>query len=123
MRRIGLVLCCVALLVVGVAGCAGGSTDTYKVGYLASQEVITLASATATALSHSVIPVLNENETPGLIISGTGLVMDQLGAWTFKPSSCEFDYIPLPLRYLMEDMGASTGAPAPLLIALPCSCL
>ena len=168
MRRIGLVLCCVALLVVGVAGCAGGSTDTYKVGYLASQtgpytalglastegaqlavkqindaggingkqielvlvddkgtatdsalgaqklveveEVITLASATATALSHSVIPVLNENETPGLIISGTGLVMDQLGAWTFKPSSCEFDYIPLPLRYLVEDMGATTIA-------------
>ena len=168
MRRLGLVLCCVALLVVGAAGCAGGSTDTYKVGYLASQtgpytalglastegaqlavkqindaggingkqielvlvddkgtatdsalgaqklveveEVITLASATATALSHSVIPVLNENETPGLIISGTGLVMDQLGAWTFKPSSCEFDYIPLPLRYLVEDMGATTIA-------------
>ena len=168
MRKLGLVLCCVALLVVGAAGCAGGGGDTYKVGYLASQTgpyaalglastqgaqlavkqineaggingkqielilvddkgtatdsalgaqklievdgVITLASATATALSHSVIQVLNDNETPGLIISGTGLIMDQLGAWTFKPSSCEADYIPLPLRYLRDDMGANTVA-------------
>lgn len=168
MRRIGLVLCCAVLLVVGAAGCAGGSTDTYKVGYLASQTgpytalgldstagaqlvvkqineaggingkqielvlvddkgtstdsalgaqklievegVLTLASATATALSHSVIPVLNDNETPGLIISGTGLVNDKLGAWTFKPSASEADYIPLPLRYLRDDMGATTIA-------------
>jgi len=168
MRRLGLVFCCVALLVVGAAGCASGGGDTYKVGYLASQtgpytalglastegaqlavkqindaggingkqielvliddkgtatdtalgaqklveveEVLTLASATATALSHSVIPVLNDNETPGVIISGTGLIMDQLGAWTFKPSSCEFDYIPLPLKYLRDDMGATTIA-------------
>jgi len=168
MRRLGLVFCCVALLVVGAAGCAGGGSDTYRVGYLASQTgpyaalglastegaqlavkqindaggingkqielvliddkgtatdtalgaqklvevegVITLASATATALSHSVIPVLNENETPGLIISGTGLIMDELGDWTFKPSSCEFDYIPLPLKYLRDDMGATTIA-------------
>lgn len=168
MRKLGLILCCTALLVVGAAGCASGGGDTYKVGYLASQtgpyaalglastegaqlavkqindaggvngkqielvliddkgtatdsalgaqklveveEVITLASATATALSHAVIPVLNENETPGLIISGTGLIMDELGDWTFKPSSCEFDYIPLPLKYLRDDMGATTIA-------------
>ncbi len=168
MRKLALVFCCVALLVVGAAGCASGGGDTYKVGYLASQTgpyaalglastegaqlavkqindaggingkqielvllddkgtstdsalgaqklievegVLTLASATATALSHSVISVLNDNETPGLIISGTGLVMDQLGDWTFKPSSCEADYIPLPLRYLRDDMGATTIA-------------
>lgn len=168
MRKLGLILCCTALLVVSAAGCASGGGDTYKVGYLASQtgpyaalglastegaqlavkqindaggvngkqielvliddkgtatdsalgaqklveveEVITLASATATALSHAVIPVLNENETPGLIISGTGLIMDELGDWTFKPSSCEFDYIPLPLKYLRDDMGATTIA-------------
>jgi len=168
MRRIALVLCCTALLLVGASGCAAGGGDTYKVGYLASQTgpyaalglassqgaqlrvnqineaggingkqieliliddrgtatdsalgaqklievegVITLASATATALSHAVIPVLNENETPGLIISGTGLIMDQLGVWTFKPSSCEADYMPLPLKYLRDDMGATTVA-------------
>ena len=168
MRKLALVFCCAALLVVGAAGCASGGGDTYKVGYLASQTgpyaalglastegaqlavkqindaggingkqielvllddkgtstdsalgaqklievegVLTLASATATALSHSVIPVLNDNETPGLVISGTGLVMDQLGDWTFKPSSCEADYIPLPLRYLRDDMGATTIA-------------
>ncbi len=168
MRKLGLILSCLALLAVGAAGCASGGGDTYRVGYLASQTgpyaalglastegaqlavkqindaggingklveliliddkgtatdsalgaqklvevegVLTLASATATALSHSVIPVLNENKTPGLIISGTGLIMDQLGDWTFKPSSCEFDYIPLPLKYLRDDMGATTIA-------------
>ncbi len=168
MRKLGLVFCCVVLLVLSVAGCATGGTDTYKVGYLASQTgpyaplglastagaqlvvkqineaggingkqielvliddkgtstdtvlgaqklvevegVITLASATATALSHGVIPVLNDSETPGLIISGTGLINDQLGKWTFKPSASEADYIPLPLRYLRDDMGATTIA-------------
>ncbi|MBN1856246.1 MAG: ABC transporter substrate-binding protein [Dehalococcoidia bacterium] len=168
MRKLGLVFCCLTLLAVGTIGCAGGSANTYKVGYLASQtgpyaalglaslegaqlrvkqineaggingkdielvliddkgtatdtalgaqklieveQVITLASATATALSHGAIPILNDNETPGLIISGTGLIMDQLGAWTFKPSSCEADYIPLPLKYLRDDMGATTVA-------------
>jgi branched-chain amino acid transport system substrate-binding protein len=72
--------------------------------------VITLASATATALSNAAIPILNDNQTPGLIVSGTGLVLDQLGAWTFKPSSIESDYMPLPLKYLRDEMGATTIA-------------
>ncbi len=165
MRKLGLILCCGVLIALSAAGCAGGSTDTYKVGYLSSQTgpyaplglasfegaqlmvtqvndaggvngkqielvalddkgtatdtalgaqkliddgVLTLASATATALSHSAVPILNDNETPGLIISGTGLINDQLGDWVFKPSASEYDYIPLPLRYLRDDMGATS---------------
>jgi len=90
----------------------GTSTDTA----LGAQKlievdgVITLASATATALSNAAIPILNDNQTPGLIVSGTGLVLDQLGAWTFKPSSIESDYMPLPLNYLMEEFDATTIA-------------
>ncbi|MBN1152707.1 MAG: ABC transporter substrate-binding protein [Dehalococcoidia bacterium] len=72
--------------------------------------VLTVASAAVTALSISLIPILNDNETPGLIIAGTGLVNDQLGAWTFKPSSSEYDYMPLPLSYLIDEMGATTVA-------------
>lgn len=71
---------------------------------------LTVASAAVTALSIALIPILNDNETPGLIIAGTGLVNDQLGAWTFKPSSSEYDYIPLPLSYLRDEMGATTVA-------------
>lgn len=164
MRKLGLVICCAVLLALSTAGCAAGGTDTYKVGYLASQTgpytplglasfegaqlkvtqvneaggingkqielivvddkgastdtalgaqklidegVLTLASATATALSHAAIPILNDNETPGLIISGTGLINDQLGKWVFKPSASEYDYIPLPLSYLRDEMGAT----------------
>jgi branched-chain amino acid transport system substrate-binding protein len=167
MRKLGLVLCCAVLLVVGMTGCTAAGGDTYKVGYVVSQSgpyaplgiaslqgaqlkvaqvndaggingklvelvaiddkgtttdsatgaqkliddgCITVASAAVTALSISIIPILNDNETPGLIVAGTGLVNDQLGAWTFKPSSSESDYIPLPLRYLKEDMGATTIA-------------
>jgi len=90
----------------------GTSTDTA----LGAQKlievdgVITLASATATALSNAAIPILNDNQTPGLIVSGTGLVLDQLGAWTFKPSSIESDYMPMPLEYLRDEMGATTIA-------------
>ena len=89
----------------------GTSTDTaLGAQKLIEEGVITLASATATALSHAAIPILNDNETPGLIISGTGLINDQLGKWVFKPSASEYDYIPLPLRYLRDDMGVTTIA-------------
>ena len=165
MRKLGLVLCCVVLLVIGAAGCAQGGADTYKVGYIASQtgpytalglpsidgaqlivkqinesggingkelelvlvddkgtstdtalaaqklieveEVTSLACVTATGLSHSMVPILNDNETPGLIMSGTGLINDDLGHWAFKPTSSEEDYIPLPLEYLKEDVGVT----------------
>ncbi len=88
----------------------GTSTDTALGAQklIEVEGVVTLASATATALSNACIPILNDNETPGLIVSGTGLVLDQLGAWAFKPSSIESDYMPLPLKYLRDDMGATT---------------
>lgn len=89
----------------------GTATDTaLGAQKLIDDGVLTLASATATALSHSAIPIFNDNETPGLIISGTGLINDQLGDWTFKPSASEYDYIPLPLSYLRDEMGATTIA-------------
>ena len=72
--------------------------------------VLALACITATGLAHSMIPILNDNETPGLIMSGTGLINDQLGKWTFKPTSSEADYIPLPLGYLFDDVGVTTCA-------------
>ncbi|MFW6102812.1 MAG: ABC transporter substrate-binding protein [Chloroflexota bacterium] len=165
MRKLGLVLCCVVLLVLGAAGCAQGEADTYEVGYIASQtgpytalglpsidgaqlivkqinesggingkqlelvlvddkgtstdtalaaqklieveEVSSLACVTATGLSHSMVPILNDNETPGVIMSGTGLINDELGHWAFKPVASEADYIPLPLAYLRDDVGVT----------------
>jgi branched-chain amino acid transport system substrate-binding protein len=64
----------------------------------------------APGLAHSMFAVVNENEIPGLIMSGTGLVDNALGAWAFKPVSSEKDYIPLPLGYLTDDLGLSTCA-------------
>lgn len=72
--------------------------------------VLALSCITATGLAHSMIPILNDNDTPGLIMSGTGLIDDQLGKWAFKPTSSEEDYIPLPLGYLFEDVGVTTCA-------------
>jgi len=90
----------------------GTATDTA----LAAQKLIevdrvpTVACITATGLSHGMVPTLNENKTPGLIMSGTGLIDASLGAWAFKPTSSEKDYIPLPLGYLKDDLGVSTCA-------------
>ncbi|MCK9357003.1 MAG: ABC transporter substrate-binding protein [Dehalococcoidia bacterium] len=168
-RGLALALCGVLVTLGAAAGCAsGGNTDTYKIGFIASQtgpytalglpaidgarlvvdqineaggvngkmlelvlyddkgtstdtalaaqklievdQVPTLACITATGLSHSMVPILNENETPGLIMSGTGLIDADLGAWAFKPTSSEKDYIPLPLGYLKDDVGVSTCA-------------
>lgn len=168
-QGLALALCGVLVTLGGAAGCASdGSSDTYKIGFIASQtgpytalglpaidgarlvvdqineaggvngkllelvlyddkgtstdtalaaqklievdRVPTLACITATGLSHSMVPILNENETPGLIMSGTGLIDANLGAWAFKPTSSEKDYIPLPLGYLKDDVGVSTCA-------------
>ena len=169
MRKFALLFCCIVIALLGSVGCAaGGGTDTYKIGFIASQtgpytvlgvpalegaqlvvkqindaggvngkmlelvlyddkgtatdtalaaqklieidQVPTLACITATGLSHGMVPILNENETPGLIMSGTGLINDQLGEWAFKPTSSEKDYIPLPLDYLKDDVGVTNFA-------------
>jgi branched-chain amino acid transport system substrate-binding protein len=168
-RHICSYLLVVTVLVVSSAGCReGASTDTYRIGIIASQtgpysalglpaidgavliadqinaaggihgkpielmfyddkgsstetalaaqkaievdKVLAVATVSATGLSHSLIPVVNDSEIPGIIMSGTGLVNDQLGMWAFKPVASEEDYIPLPLGYLADDLGLTTCA-------------
>ncbi len=90
----------------------GSSTETALAAQKAIDvdRVVTVACMSATGLSHSMISVVNDNEIPGIIMSGTGLVNDQLDAWAFKPIASESNYIPLPLRYLRDDLGLSTTA-------------
>ncbi len=90
----------------------GSSTETALAAQklIEVDEVPALACLTATGLAHSMVPVLNENETPGIVMSGTGLINDQLGKWAFKPIASEEDYIPLPLGYLKDDVGVGTCA-------------
>ncbi|TFH35333.1 MAG: ABC transporter substrate-binding protein [Dehalococcoidia bacterium] len=90
----------------------GTATDTALAAQklIEVDEVVTLACITATGLSHGMVPILNENETPGLIMSGTGLIDSELGEWAFKPTSSEEDYIPLPLGYLKDDVGVTNFA-------------
>lgn len=87
----------------------GTSTDTALAAQklIEVEEVSCLACVTATGLSHSMVPILNDNETPGVIMSGTGLINDDLGRWAFKPVASEADYIPLPLGYLKDDVGVT----------------
>jgi branched-chain amino acid transport system substrate-binding protein len=88
----------------------GSSTETALAAQKAIEvdKVVAVACISATGLSHSMISVVNDNEIPGLIMSGTGLVDSTLGRWAFKPTSSEKDYIPLPLGYLRDDLGLST---------------
>ena len=90
----------------------GSSTETALAAQKAIEvdQVVAVACISATGLSHSMISVVNDNEIPGLIMSGTGLVDSTLGEWAFKPTSSEKDYIPLPLGYLRDDLGLSTCA-------------
>ncbi len=90
----------------------GSSTETALAAQKAIDvdRVVAVACMSATGLSHSMISVVNDNEIPGIIMSGTGLVNDQLDAWAFKPIASESNYIPLPLRYLRDDLGLSTTA-------------
>jgi branched-chain amino acid transport system substrate-binding protein len=90
----------------------GSSTETALAAQKAIEvdKVVSVACISATGLSHSMIAVVNQNEIPGLIMSGTGLVDATLGTWAFKPTSSEKDYIPLPLGYLTDDLGLSTCA-------------
>jgi branched-chain amino acid transport system substrate-binding protein len=70
-------------------------------------KVLAFGCSSATGLSHSIVPIANDMETPGVPMSGTGLINDQLGKWAFKPISSEADYIPLPLGYLTADHGVT----------------
>ncbi len=90
----------------------GSSTETALAAQRAIEvdKVVAVACMSATGLSHSMISVVNDNEIAGIIMSGTGLVDDQLGEWAFKPIASESDYIPLPLSYLRDDLGLSTSA-------------
>ncbi|MCK4221389.1 MAG: ABC transporter substrate-binding protein [Dehalococcoidia bacterium] len=87
----------------------GSSTETALAAkrLIEVDEVLAFACSTATGLSHSLVPVANDLRTPGIIMSGTGLINDQLGEWCFKPIASEDDYIPLPLGYLADDQGVS----------------
>ncbi len=90
----------------------GSSTETALAAQRAIEvdKVVAVACMSATGLSHSMISVVNDNEIPGLIMSGTGLVDDQLGVWAFKPIASEKDYIPLLFGYLRDDLGLNTCA-------------
>jgi len=90
----------------------GSSTETALAAQKAIEvdKVVAVACISATGLSHSMIAVVNDNEIPGLIMSGTGLVDSTLGKWAFKPTSSEKDYIPLPLGYLTDDLGLNSCA-------------
>lgn len=70
-------------------------------------KVLAFGCSSATGLSHGIVPVANDMETPGVPMSGTGLINDQLGKWAFKPIASEADYIPLPLGYLSADHGVT----------------
>ncbi len=90
----------------------GSSTETALAAQRAIEvdNVIALATMTATALSVGLVSIASENEVAGVIMSGTGLVDDSLGKWLFKPIASESDYIPLPLGYLRDDLGIRTCA-------------
>jgi len=68
-------------------------------------KVHALVAGTVTALSHSLVSVANEAKVPLVMLSGTALFDDQLGAWCFRPMTYEKDYIDLLLDYLGSDQG------------------
>jgi len=73
-------------------------------------EVHVIAAGDVTAITSSLIPVINELEVPGTGISGTALFDDQLGAWFFRPMGAEPDYALLNLEYLSQDLGVTEYA-------------
>ena len=73
-------------------------------------KVHVLVEGTITALGMSVAAVANEAKVPTIILSGTALLDDQLGAWVFRPMGAEPDYATLNLDYLSEDLGISKYA-------------
>ena len=73
-------------------------------------QVHVLASATATGMSLSLVPVANEAEVPTVVLTGTTLQDDNLGAWVFRPTGTEASYITLDLEYLSQELGISKYA-------------
>ncbi|MFC1938594.1 ABC transporter substrate-binding protein [Chloroflexota bacterium] len=73
-------------------------------------QVHALVEGTVTALGMSIVPVANEEEVPTVILSGTALLDDQLGAWVFRPAGTEDNYTALSLDYLSQDLGISKYA-------------
>lgn len=73
-------------------------------------QVHALVEGTVTALGMSIVPVANEEGVPTVIVSGTALLDDQLGAWVFRPAGTEVNYTALSLDYLSQDLGISKYA-------------
>jgi branched-chain amino acid transport system substrate-binding protein len=68
-----------------------------------------LTSATATGTSMSLVPIANEKKVPTVILSGTTMYDDQLGAWVFRPTGTEVSYVTLDFEYL-RGLGVSRYA-------------
>ncbi len=73
-------------------------------------QVHALMEGTVTALGMSIVPVANEEGVPTVIVSGTTLLDDQLGAWVFRPCGAEDNYIALSLDYMSQELGVSKYA-------------
>lgn len=73
-------------------------------------QVHALMEGTVTALGMSIVPVANEEGVPTVIVSGTALLDDQLGAWVFRPCGAEDNYIALSLDYMSQELGVSKYA-------------
>ena len=73
-------------------------------------QVHALMEGTVTALGMSIVPLANEEGVPTVILSGTGLLDDQLGAWVFRPAGTEDNYIAKSLDYMAQALGVSKYA-------------
>jgi len=73
-------------------------------------QVHALMEGTVTALGMSIVPVANEAKVPTVIVSGTALLDDQLGAWVFRPAGTEDNYIVKSLDYMSRELGISKYA-------------
>lgn len=73
-------------------------------------QVHALIEGTVTALGMSIVPFANEEGVPTVILSGTGLLDDQLGAWVFRPAGTEDNYIVKSLDYMSQELGISKYA-------------
>ena len=73
-------------------------------------QVHVLIEGSVTALGMSIVPLANEEGVPTVILSGTGLLDDQLGAWVFRAAGTEDNYIGKSLDYMSQEMGISQYA-------------
>jgi len=73
-------------------------------------EVHVIIAGTVTALSCVMVPLANEAEVPAVILSGTALLDDKLGAWVFRPMGAEWDYAIINFDYLHNRLGVSKFA-------------